>query len=149
MLISTFIKRRILHLRHRWIGYLTSLLLIPLALYFTLQLSLGEWLNAGWLFPGILFIMALLAGMLPLWGDLQRSINSGFFDSIAASPNSGLAIVISMIISTAYTNCCGSNCFNNPDWQYTFYSTSHRNYYDGGFGRSIWIKSDHCLAFRC
>ncbi|HIM83222.1 MAG TPA: ABC transporter permease [Candidatus Marinimicrobia bacterium] len=100
MLISTFIKRRILHLRHRWIGYLTSLLLIPLALYFTLQLSLGEWLNADWLFPGILFIMALLAGMLPLWGDLQRSINSRFFDSIAASPNSGLAIVISMIIST-------------------------------------------------
>ena len=100
MLISTFIKRRILHLRHRWIGYLTSLLLIPLALYFTLQLSLGEWLNADWLFPGILFIMALLAGMLPLWGDLQRSINFGFFDSIAASPNSGLAIVISMIIST-------------------------------------------------
>ena len=50
MLISTFIKRRILHLRHRWIGYLTSLLLIPLALYFTLQVSLGEWLNADWLF---------------------------------------------------------------------------------------------------
>lgn len=100
MLISTFIKRRTLHIRHRWIGYLTSLLLIPLALYFTLQLSLGEWLDADWLFPGILFIMALMAGMLPLWGDLQRNIHSGFFDCIAASPNSGLVIVTSMILST-------------------------------------------------
>ena len=100
MLISTFTKRRFFHVRHRWIGYLTSLLLIPLALYFTLQLSLGEWLDADWLFPGILFIMALMAGMLPLWGDLQRNIHSGFFDCIAASPNSGLVIVMSMILST-------------------------------------------------
>ena len=100
MLISTFTKRRFFHVRHRWIGYLTSLLLIPLALYFTLQLSLGDLFGADWLFPGILFTMALLTGMLPLWGDIERSSQSRFFESISASPNSGLVIVTSLILST-------------------------------------------------
>ncbi len=108
MLIQAFLKRRFWHIRHHWTGHLASLLLIPLALYFTLELSIGEWLqvvetkgiSGDWLFPGILFIIALLAGMLSLWGDLQRSILSGFFDSIAASANGGSSIVASLIVSS-------------------------------------------------
>lgn len=109
MLVFLFLRRRVWHIRHHWTGHLATLLLFPLALYFTLEMSMGTWLHTemsgitdDWLFPGLLFIIALLAGILPLWSDLQRSISTGFVDNLAASPNGSFLIVISLIASSAF-----------------------------------------------
>lgn len=107
-LILTFFGRRMWVLRHHWMGELTLTLLLPVGVYLSVAMGLEGVIRVSpegvpfraWIQPGLVFIITLMAAYFPIFVDLfeNRRVHP-FLESISASPNSSLSIVVAMTVS--------------------------------------------------
>ncbi|MBH32002.1 MAG: hypothetical protein CMG71_08505 [Candidatus Marinimicrobia bacterium] len=106
-LISAFVRRRVAHINHRWIGELSLTLLLPIGIYITLGFGLTNAIpeieavpKLAWLIPGIVLMIAFSGGLITVFHDLflNRSSNQ-FYGTVYTSPATIVATVTSLTVS--------------------------------------------------
>lgn len=107
-LISVFLQRRLWILSHSWLSELALSLLLPVALYLAVAVTLGTLVEVPrkfvsfqvWVAPGIIFIVVMVSAYFPLFIDIfQNRRLLTFFESVSGSPNTPLSITSGVIIS--------------------------------------------------
>lgn len=107
-LIPIFLRRRLWILNHHWLSELTLTLLLPVGIYLSVVAGLNNVVRTSpdgipfrsWVLPGLVFIITLIASYFPVVIDFfeNRRIHP-FLESVASTPNSGLAIVTAFTVS--------------------------------------------------
>ncbi|MFQ6673494.1 MAG: hypothetical protein ACE5GH_01760 [Fidelibacterota bacterium] len=107
-LVPVFFRRRLWIRSHQWLSDLALSLVLPVILYLSIVLGFRNVVKVSpdvlpfqtWVLPGIMFIIVLVSSYFPVFADLFENRKFfPFYESISASPNSGLAVVTALAVS--------------------------------------------------